>query len=60
VTASGAGSVAVGGSIEGKTTTKVRGPARSARKAEPGVTATGPGSVAAGADIVGDTSTDVG
>lgn len=61
VTSSGAGSVAAGGSIDGNTTTKVRGAARGTRTpAEPGVTASGAGSVAAGEDITGDTSTDVG
>jgi hypothetical protein len=61
VTASGAGSVAAGGSIHGNVKTTVHGSAGAAPAPGPGgVTASGPGAVAAGQDIVGDTTTDVG
>jgi hypothetical protein len=59
VTASGAGSVAVGGSA-GAITTRVTGSQKpGVVSGEEGVTATGPGAVGVGGDVTGPVSTEV-
>ncbi|MFI5531880.1 hypothetical protein ACIA8O_25445 [Kitasatospora sp. NPDC051853] len=61
VTAAGAGSVAIGGSLRGSVKTKASGASGSAgaAPAQGGITAAGPGSVAVGKDVDGPIETDV-